>query len=73
MSSEVNVPMTVVLSGHSMTEEIGAHTCAQQLSASETQNVNAVTINIRDPDQRRAEEAAVEASVIIRDMLEPGM
>ncbi|XP_019850642.1 PREDICTED: uncharacterized protein LOC109581201 [Amphimedon queenslandica] len=73
LSPAVNVPMAVVLSGHSMTEEIGAHTCAQQAAvSSETSSVNAVSIDIRHPDQRRAEEAALAASIVIRDMLDPG-
>ena len=69
MSPAVNVPMRVVLSGHSMTEEIGAHTYAQEATTSEASDVNAVSIDIRHPDERRAEEAVVAASVIIRDML----
>ena len=61
--------MKVILSGHSMTEDIGAHTCVAT-SNNNLSSVNTVSIYVTLPDEQRAEETIVAATIIIRDMLE---
>ena len=58
----------VILSGHSMTADIGAHTCVA--TSNSLSSVNTVSIFITQNDDARAKEAIVAATIIIRDMLE---
>ena len=51
-----------------MTQDIGAHTCVA--TSNSLSSVNTVSIYVTLPDEPRAEEAIVAATVIIRDMLE---
>lgn len=66
---DIRESMKVILSGHSMTEDIGAHTCVA-ISNNNLSSVNTVSIYVTLSDEPRAEEAIVAATIIIRDMLE---
>ena len=61
--------MKVILSGYSMKEHFGAHTCVAYTNSRSPSSVNTVSIYITQKDERTAEDAVIAATFAIRDML----